>query len=253
MLELVPLAGIGRERLRLGEPLHLARVELAEVDRLGRVAVGLGPGLAYLEDHHRRELVLAPADRRGDAEDERRALLGGRPAPGREGLRGGVDGAAASAVPSGNRPMTCLKLQGFTDWKLFGAPDLLAADPVFPLDRQPLFDLRERGAEGPGVRVDGEIGERLVAKFRKQGRSLRPLRKASIYQRLAACKPAGARRRILHEMDRLRRIRPTAVVRPLRGARPQAVPVHRLTRVFLHWTRQPAGPTRRAFSFWRRF
>ena len=75
VLEIVAFAGVGRQGLRLGESLHLPRVELAEVDGLGRVAVGFGPRLGLFEDHHGRELVLAPADRRGDAEDERRALL----------------------------------------------------------------------------------------------------------------------------------------------------------------------------------
>ena len=70
VLELVLLARIGRQGLRLREALHVPRVELAEVDRLGRVAVGLGPGLGFLEHHHRGELVLAFPQDRGDAQDE---------------------------------------------------------------------------------------------------------------------------------------------------------------------------------------
>ena len=68
--------GYGRQGLGLRQPLHLARVELAEVDRLGRVAVRLGPGLGLLEHHHRGELVLAFAQDRSDAQDELPALLG---------------------------------------------------------------------------------------------------------------------------------------------------------------------------------
>ena len=44
---------------RLGQADHLAGVELAEVDRLGDVGVGLGPGLAALVDLPRGQLEPA--------------------------------------------------------------------------------------------------------------------------------------------------------------------------------------------------
>ena len=48
------LAGVGLAgniaAARLGQADHLAGVELAEIDRLGDVGVGLAPGLAALED-----------------------------------------------------------------------------------------------------------------------------------------------------------------------------------------------------------
>ena len=64
--------------------------------------------------------------------------------------------------------MTCLRSQGLTDSKCFAAPIALAADAVLALDRQARLDLRERGAEGVAVRLDGEIRQRLVAEFGEQ-------------------------------------------------------------------------------------
>ena len=130
--------GYGRQRLGLREPQHLAGVELAEVDRLGGVAVGLGPGLGLLEHHHRGELVLALAQDRGDAQDEGRALRGGHAAPAGEGLRRGVEARSASAVvPCGKRPMTCFGSQGLTDSKSSRRRSVLPPMRFFPCDREP--------------------------------------------------------------------------------------------------------------------
>jgi hypothetical protein len=81
VVQVVLLAGVRGERLRLAEAHHLAGVELAEVDRLGDVAVSLNPVLALLDHHPRRELVDAATHNRRDLEEIARALLGRRPAP----------------------------------------------------------------------------------------------------------------------------------------------------------------------------
>jgi hypothetical protein len=80
------------ERLRRCVAQHLACVELAEVDGLGRVAVGLGPGLGDLVHHPRGEVVFALAQQRGHAEEDVCALLRERVAPSLEDLVGLLDG-----------------------------------------------------------------------------------------------------------------------------------------------------------------
>ena len=55
---------------------HLAGVELAEVDRLGDVAVGLGPGLAALVDLPRGQLEPAGSEDRRRADQDRGAVAG---------------------------------------------------------------------------------------------------------------------------------------------------------------------------------
>ena len=53
---------------------HLAGVELEEVDRLGGLDVGLGPGLPDLENHRGGEIVLARPHAGGRAQEDGRAL-----------------------------------------------------------------------------------------------------------------------------------------------------------------------------------
>ena len=169
VLELVSLAGKGRQGLWLGQPLHLAGVELAEVDRLGRVPVGLGPGLGLFEHHHRGELVLAAPEDRGDAEHERRALAGGHPAPRRESFRGGVDGAAGVREGAlGEAADDLAEVARVDRLEVLGRRGALSPDPVPAPQGEAFLDLRQRCAEGVSVGFDGKIRQRLVAKFGQQ-------------------------------------------------------------------------------------
>ena len=70
---------------------HLARVELEEVDRLGRLDVGLGPGLPDLEHHRGGEVVLSRAHACGRPEEDGRAFARGEGGPRLLRLDGGVD------------------------------------------------------------------------------------------------------------------------------------------------------------------
>jgi hypothetical protein len=54
---------------------------------------------------------------------------------------------------------------------MFRGVDPLASDAVSALDGQARLDLRESRAKGVVVRFDGEIRQRLVAKFGKQDTS----------------------------------------------------------------------------------
>ena len=88
----VALAGQLDRRLRLGEAQRFARVELAEVDGLGDVGVGLGPVLADFEDQPRHVFHLALAHQVADAEQQAGALFDRGAAPGFEGLQRGLHG-----------------------------------------------------------------------------------------------------------------------------------------------------------------
>src|SRR5436853_186030 len=57
---MVRFSRIGRHRLLASPPQHFAAVKFAEIDRLGRVAIGLGPGFCHFEDHPSRKLMLSP-------------------------------------------------------------------------------------------------------------------------------------------------------------------------------------------------
>ena len=88
----VALAGQLHRRLGLGEAQRLARVELAEVDGLGDVGIGLKPVLRNFKDQPGHEFQLALAHQIAHAKQQRRALFGGSVSPAFEGLRSGIDG-----------------------------------------------------------------------------------------------------------------------------------------------------------------
>ena len=73
--EIVVLAFDLRDRLLARVAIRLARVELEEVDGLGRIRVRLGPRLADFERHRGRELVLALAHQRRGFEQHAGANL----------------------------------------------------------------------------------------------------------------------------------------------------------------------------------
>ncbi len=82
----------GRERLRFGVTQRLSRVKLHEVNRLGGVGFGFGPGLADLVNHPGVEFVFAPAHHSGGLEEVIRAVFSRDILPGLESLPCGGQG-----------------------------------------------------------------------------------------------------------------------------------------------------------------
>ena len=73
---------------------HVSRIEFEEIDRLGGVAVGFGPGLRDFVNHPGRQLVFARAHQFRDAKEQLRALFSRNVLPGFKSLAGSFDGAA---------------------------------------------------------------------------------------------------------------------------------------------------------------
>ena len=85
---------------RLGQPDHLAGVELAEVDGLGDVAIGLGPGLAALVDLPRGQLEPAGAQDRRRLDQDRGAVGAGVAAQAGNAARAAATAASACSTPA---------------------------------------------------------------------------------------------------------------------------------------------------------
>ena len=94
-MQCIVLAGKLNRRLSFREAQRFAGIELAEVDGLGNVGVGLGPVLADFEHQPRHVFHLALAHQVADAEHQTGALFDRSAAPGFEsaerGLHGGLD------------------------------------------------------------------------------------------------------------------------------------------------------------------
>ena len=116
VVQRVALAGQLDGRLRLGEAQHLARVELAEVDGLGDVGVGLNPVLTDFEDEPGHEFHFALAHEVADAKDEAGALFHGGAAPGLEGFERGFHCGSTWSLPAfWWMPTICDGCDGFSD------------------------------------------------------------------------------------------------------------------------------------------
>ena len=72
--------------------LRFARIEFAEVDRFGGVAVGLGPALPHLVHHHGAHLMTPLSKQPGRAKEHVGPLLVRRPSPRLERLERRIDG-----------------------------------------------------------------------------------------------------------------------------------------------------------------
>ena len=92
VMQRVMLAGQLDGRLRLRKTQRLARVELAEVDGLGNVGIGLGPVLADLENQPRHKFHLALAHQISNVEQQPGALFDRSAAPRFEGGERGLHG-----------------------------------------------------------------------------------------------------------------------------------------------------------------
>ena len=165
--ELVVFAGDLRDRLRFGEPQRLAAVELEKVDRLGDVGVRLGPALAHLVDHPRRELELALADDLGGAEQVRRPLLRRNLAPGFERAQRRVHRVFGVLLGPLRRAADHVVRIGGVDGS--DAPlclDLLAADDQRVVAAKLGADLVQRRLHLRGNGRIAEVGERLIDEWR---------------------------------------------------------------------------------------
>ena len=150
-------------RLNFREAQSLARVELAEVDGLGNVGVGLEPVLGDFEHQPRHEFEFALAHHIGDPEQERRALFDRRAAPVGEGLQrglyGGFDVLLAGLLVDADH---FRRLGGIDGTDLVGGLDALAADDQVVLAAQLSAHFFDGGAHLAHVVFFGEIDERLI-------------------------------------------------------------------------------------------
>ena len=92
------------------------------------------------------------------------------PAPRREGLRGGVDGAAGVRHRAlGEAADDLAEVAGVDRLEVLRRRGALAPDPVPAPEGEALLDLRQRCAEGVPVGLDGKVRQRLVVEFGQQG------------------------------------------------------------------------------------
>ena len=140
------LARVGRDGNLAAPAQHLARVELEEVDRLGGLDVGLGPGLADLENHRRREVVLPGPHACRGAQEDGGALARGQRRPGRLRPVGRLDRLEGD-LPVG---------------EVVAGEDLRAVGGVHVLEEA-------AGPEAPPAHDDGDLGA-LLAVYAVQGR-----------------------------------------------------------------------------------
>ena len=145
-------------RLRLGKAQGFARVELAEVNGLGDVGVGLGPVLADFEDQPCHVFHLALPHQVADAKDEAGALLDRSAAPGLEslerGLHGRLDVLFAGLLMEPDNLRWLRRVQRLD---LVGCLDALAADDEVILAAQLAAHFRDRGAHAARIVLVAEI------------------------------------------------------------------------------------------------
>ena len=150
-------------RLGFGEAQGLARVELAEIDGLGNVGIGLEPVLRNFEHQPGHEFELALAHHIGDAEQERGALLDRSAAPVgerlRRGLHGGLDVLIAGFLVNADH---FRRLGGIDGTNLVGGLDALAADDQVVLAAQLATHFLDGGAHLAHVLFFGEIDECFI-------------------------------------------------------------------------------------------
>src|SRR5579862_2480761 len=158
----VVFAGQLNRSLRFRKTQGLARVELAEVDGLGNVGIGLGPVLADFEDQPCHVFHLALAHEIADAEDEAGALFDGGTAPGFErferGFHGRFDVIFVGFLMDADDLRGLRRIQRLD---LVSRLDALAADDEVILAAKLSTDFGDGGAHAAGVFFVAEIIEGL--------------------------------------------------------------------------------------------
>ena len=163
--ELVPFARHRDDRLRLRVTQRLTRVEFEKVDRLGDVAVGLGPALAHLVDQQRVVFEATFAQQRRRLEYVLGPFGQRQPAPGLERARGRADGLLRLFLRGGARDADHLRrVRGIERPDRLLGLDLASVDHQGIVPAQPLANRVERGLHGRGVARVLEILDGLVLK-----------------------------------------------------------------------------------------
>src|SRR5664279_1525038 len=144
-------------------PGNFHGVEVAEVNQLGDVAIGLGPVLADLKDHPRHQLKLALAQQRAHPEQQVGALLDGGKLPGVErlqrGLHRGLNLACARRLVNSDN----LRRLGPIDrLRLLRWLQVTAADDQVVLAAQFVADLLDSGLHAARVLRVAEINRWFV-------------------------------------------------------------------------------------------
>ncbi len=139
-----------------------AGVELAEVDGLGNVGVGLGPVLADFENQPSHEFHFALAHEIADAEDQSGPFFDGGAAPGFEGFERGLhrrlDVVFAGFLVDADNLRGLRRVQRLD---LVGGFDALAADDEVILAAELGADFGDGGTHLAGVLFVAEIVEGL--------------------------------------------------------------------------------------------
>ncbi len=160
---MIALAGQLHRGFGLRQTQRFAAIELAEVDGLGDVSVGLGPVLRNFEDQPGHVFHLALAHHVGDAEQQRGALFDGSAAPAlvgaQCGLHGGLDLFFSGFLMQAN---DLGRLCGIDGLDLVAGFHALAADDQVILAAKLSADFVERGAHLAHVVIFGEIKKWFV-------------------------------------------------------------------------------------------
>ena len=161
--------------LGLRESQGLAGIELAEIDRLGNVGVGLSPVLADLEDQPRHEFHLALAQQITDAVHQAGALFDGSAAPGFEGGERGLhrrlDVFSARFLMDADNLRRLRRVQRFD---LVGSLEPLAADDEVILVAQLSAHLGDGCTHAARILFIAEIEKGLGNKRTLMQRRARP-------------------------------------------------------------------------------
>ena len=137
----IALARQLHRRLSLREANRLQRIEVAEVNQLGDVAIGFSPVLADLEHHPRHQLKLTLAHQRAGAEQQPGALFNRGILPGLECLQRrlhcGLDLSSAGCLMDANN---LRRLGRIERGRLLGGLDVASADDQVVLATQFVAD-----------------------------------------------------------------------------------------------------------------
>ena len=150
-------------RLRLRKPERFRRIELQKIDQFGDIGVSFRPVLRHLENHPRRELMLAFANDLRRAQQQLHALLNRHAAPRLERLQRrihrGLNFLAAGLLKHADYFRRLRRIDRF---------DLRAGLDAASADHQVVFApefrayLVDRRAHFPRVLWIAEVGQRLV-------------------------------------------------------------------------------------------
>ena len=145
---------------------HVSRIELEEVDRLGGVAIGFGPGFRDFINHPGRQFVFARAHQFGNAKEQLCAFFRRNAFPRLKSLAGTFDGAIGQFLRRFVKASDDLRATGGIDAvDLSVGLDALAANHQGILPAELAVHLLERREHRVDVVRGDEISKWFVAKF----------------------------------------------------------------------------------------